>query len=70
LIERGFDCLQESVAMATAAESSSTTNGCSSASDLHLSLYKYCDRILRLADSTGGISVVVIWFCSIIIPFY
>jgi len=72
LIERGFSCLQDSIAMTTVAESASCASPvhchqsadlCNSARDLHLSLYKYCDRFLRLADSSGyhlGFSLIIL----------
>jgi len=71
LIERGFGCLQDSVAMVTGAESSSSrlplaVDNCRSMSDLRLSLYKYCDRFLRLADSPGESlvnSIIIILWC-------
>jgi len=56
--------------MATAAESSSSklslSDNCSSMSDLHLSLYKYCDRFLRLVESPGELAVaclIIMLYC-------
>jgi len=79
LIERGFGCLQDSVAMVTAAESSSSTlslaeSSCCSRSDLQLSLYQYCDRFLRLAESPGELTVACytaeILFCTAVSYYY